>query len=342
VINKLQPIREWTDVTPDKFQAEIRPLGQPAVIRGLKRDWPLVQAGLKSPGFAMDYLSSFYSGKPVSALSAPPEEKGRFFYNKELNGYNFSRSSENLRAILLALLKLQGDPAAPAVAMQAIEAPDILPGFEAAHSMELAPSVSPKLWIGNAAHVAPHYDLKENVACVAVGRRRFTLFPPEQASNLYIGPLENTPAGAPISMVSLTEPDFDAYPRFRDALAAAQSGDLEPGDVIYIPYMWWHGVEALERFNVLVNYWWNDHEPRSRLHPMHAMVLAWLTFMDMPDEHKRRWRDMFDLYIFGDGQAMEHLPNRVRGVLGELNEQQIARVKQMLVEAIMEGAGTRT
>jgi hypothetical protein len=208
--------------------------------------------------------------------------------------------------------------------------------------MELVPPVSPKLWIGNSAHVAPHYDLKENVACVAVGRRRFTLFPPEQTANLYIGPFDNTPAGAPISMVSVTEPDFESYPRFAQALEAAQSAELGPGDAIYIPYMWWHGVQALERFNILVNYWWNEHEPRSGLHPTTAMVLAWITFMDMPPEHRRRWRDMFELYIFGDGEAMKHLPSHARGVLGELNEQQIARVKQMLAQAIMEGVGTRT
>lgn len=51
-----EPIREWTGVTPKSFHAEIRPLGQPAVIRGLKRDWPLVRAGLQSPKAAVDYL----------------------------------------------------------------------------------------------------------------------------------------------------------------------------------------------------------------------------------------------------------------------------------------------
>jgi hypothetical protein len=331
-----QAIREWTDVTPDKFQAEIRPLGQPAVFRGFKRDWPFVQAGLKSPTAAVDYLMSFYSGKPVATITVPPEERGRIFYNKEMNGYNFSRSMEDLRGVLAGILKFDEKANAPAVAMQASEAPEILPGFEAEQPMELVSSASPKLWIGNEAHVAPHYDLWENLACVAVGSRRFTLFPPEQAPNLYVGPIDNTPAGAPISMVSVGEPDLERYPRYAEALEAAQLAELGPGDAVYIPYMWWHGVQALEKFNVLVNYWWNDHEARSRLHPTTAMVLAWLTFMDMPPEHKRCWRDRFDLYIFGDGKAMEHLPSHARGVLGELNEQQIARVKQMLVRAITE------
>lgn len=305
-------------------------------MRGLKRDWPLVEAGRSSPNEAINYLLSFYSDRPVSLISLPPEEQGRIFYNKEMNGYNFGRSNESMRTVLRGLSSFMDNPNPPALAMQAVEAPTFLPGFEAEHSMELAPEIAPKLWISNAAHVAPHYDLQENIACVAVGRRRFTLFPPEQLPNLYVGPMENTPGGAPVSLVALSDPDFETYPRFAEALKAAQSAELEPGDAIYIPYMWWHGVQSLASFNVLVNYWWNDHPARSKVHPSTAMALAWITFMDMSPEHKRRWRDMFDHYIFGSGDAMEHLPQHAKGVLGELNDQQITRVKQMLVQAIME------
>lgn len=333
---ELQPIREWTNVTPDIFQNEIRASGQPAIMRGLKRDWPLVQAGLKSADAAVDYVESFYRDAPVGMLSVPPQEKGRIFYNKDMNGYNFGRSQENMRSVLRGLLRLRDDPQPPAIALQAVEAPTILPGFEQEQPMELAPDAPAKLWISNAAHVAPHYDLQENVACVAVGRRRFTVFPPEQLPNLYVGPMENTPAGAPISLVSLSEPDLETYPRFAEALQAAQSAELEPGDAIYIPYMWWHGVQSLAPFNILVNYWWNDHPARSKVHPATALALAWITFMDMPPEHKRRWRDMFDHYIFADGDPMEHLPPHARGVLGRLGNDQIGFIKQMLARAIVE------
>lgn len=333
---EVQPIREWSNVTRDLFAAEIRPLRQPAVLRGLKSDWPLVKAGLQSSKAAVDYLLKFYKDQPVSMISVPPEEKGRIFYNKAMNGYNFGRSNANMREVLRGLLKFEGEAAVPAVALQAVEAPYILPGFDDEQPMEVVPGIASKLWISNAAHVAPHYDLQENIACVAVGRRRFTLFPPEQLPNLYVGPMENTPGGAPVSLVALADPDLETYPRFAQALSAAQSAELEPGDAVYIPYMWWHGVQSLAPFNVLVNYWWNDHPARSQIHPSTAMALAWITFMDMPAEHKERWRAMFDHYVFSEGKAMEHLPEHARGVLGELSDQQIARVKQMLAQAIVE------
>jgi hypothetical protein len=55
------------------------------------------------------------------------------------------------------------------------------------------------IWIGNRTRIAAHYDLPDNVAVVAAGHRRFTLFPPEQVRNLYVGPVDFTrrPAGQP-------------------------------------------------------------------------------------------------------------------------------------------------
>ncbi len=70
------------------------------------------------------------------------------------------------------------------------------------------PGSSPRIWIGNATHVAPHYDISDNAAVFALGRRRFTLFPPAQTPNLYVGPLDITIAGQPVSMVDIRDPDL--------------------------------------------------------------------------------------------------------------------------------------
>jgi hypothetical protein len=120
----------------------------------------------------------------------------------------------------------------------------------------LAASVQPRIWLGSGVVTPAHFDESSNVACVVAGRRRFTLLPPEQVANLYIGPLGFAPTGTPISLVSFREPDFQRFPLFREAQAAALVAELGAGDAIYIPPLWWHHVESLERLNALVNYWW--------------------------------------------------------------------------------------
>ena len=82
--------------------------------------------------------------------------------------------------------------------------------------------------------------------------------PADQFRNLYLGPIDNTPAGRAVSMVDLAAPDLATYPRFADAMASALVADLEPGDALYIPSLWYHHVEASAPFNVLINYWWRD------------------------------------------------------------------------------------
>src|SRR5688572_703996 len=124
--------------------------------------------------------------------------------------------------------------------------------------MPLVPGMVPRIWIGNKIRVAPHYDLMENIGVCLAGRRRFTLFPPEQLPNLYPGPFELTPAGTPISLVDPQTPDLEKYPRYAEACANALQAELAPGDAIYLPCAWWHGVDALEPVSVLVSYWWND------------------------------------------------------------------------------------
>lgn len=333
----MQNIREWENVTRERFEEEIRPLRQPALFRGFAEDWPLIQKGRASSAEVVDYLKKFYSGKQIGTIKAPPSEDGRLFYNETVTGYNFNRSMQDMRPVLHELLALEKESSPGTVAMQAVTAHDHLPGFDDDNIMPLIPGVPARLWIGNAAMIAPHYDLLENLACVAVGRRRFTLFPPEQLPNLYIGPVDNTPAGAPISMVDLNAPDFDRYPRFADALAAAQTAELDPGDVIFIPYMWWHGVQALEPFNILVNYWWDEHAAEGQLPARVALMVARLAFKDMSAEQRGRWRAMFDHYIFNDrDDAMDHLPEHAKGVFGDLNLKQLRQVRQVLSRMVLE------
>ncbi len=165
----------------------------------------------------------------------PPEIEGRFLYSEDLRSLNFTRGMSGLDPFLDRLLRDRGDPPPYAIAVQSEEVPSLLPGFAEENRTDLVePSVVPRAWIGNRIRVAPHYDLMENVGIVVAGRRRFTVFPPDELKTLYVGPLELTPAGTPISLVDPEAWIWSASPLCPSS-AAAQIAQLEPGDAIYIP-----------------------------------------------------------------------------------------------------------
>lgn len=327
----MRPVAEYEDVDRQRFRDEIRPPGQPAVLRGLAADWPAVAAAKQSADRLVDYLKGLLTERPVSVLIGPPEIEGRFFYRPDLLALNFTRGSSSLDAFLDRLLADRGNPRPHAAAVQSEPIPELLPGFHEANDTDLVDGdVVPRAWIGNRVRVAAHYDLKENIGVVVAGRRRFTLFPPEQVANLYPGPFELTPAGTPVSLVDPAAPDLDTYPRFIDALEAAQTAELEPGDAIYIPYHWWHAVDSLEPVNMLVNYWWS--EARADLgSPYDALLLALYALRHLPEEQRAVWRMLFNHYVFcADGDPASHLPEAARGVLGAPTPQQLEWMRTML------------
>jgi hypothetical protein len=334
MLEDLTPIAQWRDVDMATFRGEIVPRGAPAVLRGLAAAWPAVAAGRTPEGLAA-YLKPFASPGPVEVLAGPPAIKGHLFYRDDMSGLNFERSRRTLATVIDALLGCAGDAAPPAISLQSLPVPEALPGFEGDNRIDLLPaSVVPRLWLGNKVTVAPHIDLNDNIACVVAGRRRFVLFPPEQLPNLYVGPFDFSPAGAPVSMVPLgPEPDLERFPRYEKALAAAQTALLEPGDAIYIPYMWWHGVQSLEPVNMLVNYWWNEARPAGS--PFDVLMHALIVLKDLPPGQRAVWREMFDHYIFEvHGEPMAHLAPEHRGALGGLDADGARRMRAILALAL--------
>ena len=309
--------REWRNVDAVMFRNKIVPHSRPAILKGLVADWPAVKAATRSARALADYIGAFAGELPASVMIGSPAIRGRFFYNPDMSGFNFSHEKQSIRLALALLMDLLGEPDPPAIAVQAAAVLAHLPGFEAQNAIDLvAPSVAPKIWIGNAVTVAAHFDLNDNIACVVGGRRRFTLFPPDQVRNLYSGPLELTPAGMPVSLVDFDAPDLDRYPRFEAALAAAEVAEVEAGDAVYIPYMWWHHVRSLEPFNVLVNYWWNQ-TPAGVGSPLELMLMALISLRDLPPSYRDAWRGFFEHWIYqADGDPVAHVPPERRGGLG--------------------------
>jgi len=322
----LRPIAEWHDVDRQLFESSILPRYEPAILRGVVGSWPAVQHARKSPHSLRGYLSERDNGSLVDTLMAAPDQEGRLFYDPSMTGFNFLHNRLSLSKVLEQIFGYANFERSPALVVQSALVSGCLPGFVEQNVLELLdPGVAPRIWVGTAITTPAHFDESNNIACVVAGRRRFTLFPPEQVANLYIGPLDHAPTGTPISMVDFSRPDFERFPRFRDALAQAQSAELGPGDAVFIPSLWWHHVQSLERFNVLVNYWWHA-SVEGRALPSSALdclLHSVLGLRALPAEQRRAWGAIFNHYIFDpDSAAADHIDPDCRGILGSLTPEQ--------------------
>jgi hypothetical protein len=333
----MQAIAEYREIDRERFERVVVPKGQPAVIRGLIADWPVTEAGRVSDEALADLLRGAASGEPFEAWFGAPEIEGRFGYNADFSGFNHERKLATVDQLLDLLMRQRG--AARPYSMYAggipirRHLPGLLPAI-AVPLLDMSKATLISLWLGNRTRTAAHWDLPQNLACVVAGRRRFTLFPTEQVANLYVGPLDFTLAGQPISLVDLEAPDLEKHPRFAQALEAAQTAELGPGDALYIPSLWWHAVASLDELSAMINFWWRNGEP-PLLTPLNALYHAVITMKNLPPEELAAWRLMFDHYIFGaNGDPVEHLPEQARGIFGRRTGELVARVKKLLIDAL--------
>lgn len=319
----MRDIPDW----PGPFDADALPAAlltadRPYVVRGGFAHWPVVQAARQSDEALARYLVRFYNGVHIGLFQLPPEARGRVFYADEtLSSFNFSRHAATLDQVLAGLLGLAATPAPPALYVGSTTVDAVLPGFLDANVMGLGGrDALVSLWLGNRTRIAAHYDLPDNLAVVAAGRRRFTVFPPEQIHNLYMGPLDPTPAGQPVSLVDFARPDFERFPRFAQALDAGEVAELEPGDAIFIPSMWFHHIEGLAPLNLLINAWWRQ-TPEFIDSPLAALRLALMTLRDLPEKEKRIWQHHFQHFVFGSSdETWAHIPAAARGLLGPIDD----------------------
>ena len=305
----------------------------PVVIKGLFDDWVALAAGRHSPGRLNAYLAGMDRGAAVPVMEAPARAAGRFAYRADMREFTFTKRTAPLRDTLVRIEGLIGQANAPTVAIQMLPLADALPEFIRQNPMPLLPAdIGPKLWLGGGVKTQTHNDRDHNLACVIAGRRRFTLFPPDQVANLYIGPPGNPP---PLSLVDPENPDFNRFPRFREALAAARVALLEPGDAIFIPKYWWHHVASLDPYNAMVNYWWGD-TAKGIEKPNDIFLAALLALKDLPPGERTYWHAMFGTHVFGDPEiASGHIPAALRGPLGTMRPDERAVLRQQLLSAFL-------
>jgi hypothetical protein len=333
----MRPITEHEDIDRERFEREIVPTSEPAVLRGLVAEWPVVAAARQGDDALAGVLRGAASDEPFEAWFGEPEIEGRFGYTADFSGFNHERRLATVDQLLDLLLRQRGEGRPFSMYAGGIPIRRHLPGLLPAIPvplLDMSRATLISLWLGNRTRTAAHWDLPQNLACVVGGRRRFTVFPTEQIANLYVGPLDFTLAGQPISLVDVDQPDLSKYPQFADALEAAKTAELGPGDALYIPSLWWHAVASLDELGAMINSWCRAAEP-PLLTPLNALYHSVVTMKNLPPNELAAWRVLFGHYIFGEnGDPVEHLPEPARGVLGRRTPELVARVKKLLIDAL--------
>ncbi len=321
--SRLPRTRERGVIKRRLFETDIVPANVPCIMRGQTARWPVVAHGLSGAESLCSYLIAHASPKPAELWVGKPHQHGRFNYTPDFKDVNFERKLACIADICALLLRCRAEADPPALFAGAVYAPDCLPDLIAKLPMPLLSAAQERLtslWIGNRSRTAAHWDRPGNLACPIAGPRYFLMFPPVAIADLYIGPIDFTLAGQPMSLVDCENPDFINHPRFAQALDIAQLAVVEPGDALYIPPLWFHYVLSPSDLGAQINFWWIDGDSQ-RPGPLNALLFGLLTLRDLPAHERRAWRSFFDHYIFeASAETISYLPPDARGVLGKLTK----------------------
>jgi hypothetical protein len=324
--------------SPAQFLREVVEPCLPVIMRGLVGDWPAVHAATRSAEDLQAYLARFDNGGEAEAFVGDPKIAGKYYYAEGLKGFNFERRRMRFADAVSAVVATHGQSGAQTMYLGSVPVNDYLPGFAEHNVMHLlAAHIAPRIWLGHAANVSAHFDAFDNVACVVAGARRFTLFPPEAIEGLYVGPLDNTMAGQPVSLAASAPMDDAKFPLFGEIRAQALSAELGPGDAIYIPKLWWHQIESTASFNGLVNYWWDAFAGGPDA-PYTGLLLSMIAISERPVRERQAWKAFFDHYVFrSNGHPLAHLPTEQHGMLGPLKPDNYAKIRAIVMRRLRGG-----
>jgi [protein]-arginine 3-hydroxylase / protease len=109
----------------------------------------------------------------------------------------------------------------------------------------------PLLWISGPGTVNPlHWDYNHVALTQVIGEKNFVIFPPRESpkiASFVDGKVWRT-TGLDLGAIDRA--------RFPDAdRAEAWTCTVKPGDVLFIPYRWWHYMSS-DTYSISVSWWW--------------------------------------------------------------------------------------
>lgn len=243
-------VEVYSNVTKEVFESEISPKRRPAILRG-------VDIGEATAKWNADYLSQQGHNKEVKVHVCPTGKMDfihkNFVYKTLPFSHFVKRASEDVHEEYFLcpeekyyLRSLGDDPRKdisdirvqfPTLA-EDINIPRFYPDDQFFSSVFRISSPNAQLWT--------HYDIMDNLLIQVTGQKRVVLFSPRDATKLYLN-------GDKSEVLDIDNPDLKKYPKFVDAVQ--YECFMEPGDVLFIPALWFHNVISLQ-FGVAVNVFW--------------------------------------------------------------------------------------
>lgn len=160
---------------------------------------------------------------------------------------------------------------------------------------------------GHIAHIFPgsyptwtqcHCDATTSIYFQMEGRKRWKFYAPDQSPYLYpYGQMLNSAFNA---AVDVHRPDLKLYPEF--SKAEGYEVTIEPGDVLFFPSMWWHGVENLDPMSIGMDLSIIDIFGSLRRNPIFTLAslgnpkLTWTTIVGLIDG-RGAMASFFDAYL---------------------------------------------
>ena len=246
------PVKAQTGITVENFESEVAKHRTPCVLKGVnigsctdkwQVDYLMRNAGSKiatvhvceTPQMNFATKNYLYRKLPFDELVKRASEKHHRDYFLTADEFYYFRSlGEDVRKEPSNIAKQWPE------IYNDINLPNFFPEEKFFSSVFRIASAGMQLWT--------HYDVMDNLLVQVGGRKKVVLFPPQEALNLYL-------EGDKSVIVDVENPNLEMYPKFADVIK--YKCILEPGDILFIPALWFHNVTALQ-FGIAVNVFWKN------------------------------------------------------------------------------------
>jgi lysine-specific demethylase 8 len=240
----------------EEFEERYVQRSQPVIVRGAISDWPALRL------WTNDYFRRRFGDREVPVVRV----KNGALYDPQ-TGVNYE--TMRVGAYVDRLEEGRADDLYMVLRVHEVM-PELFADIVRPVYCRDAPWSRSRLWYASPnMKGALHRDLPHNLFAQVSGRKKFLLLDRRKTRLVY---RHSFRSGVPnYSPVDAEEPDLDRYPRFRRANLL--SAEVEAGDLLYIPSMWWHQARSLD-VSLSINLWWLRG-------PMVAVARAAELFMKM-------------------------------------------------------------